>query len=1107
MQERNINTRNISKKRSENIKIPKKINEKIKVRNNLITNHNYNNNNINNSILLNKSSSKIDRKVNMGSVSQSTKCMKTKGEEKEKDRLNLIYKTKNNYSIVKEKDRVYTINNITKKEEKKNKSKKKYISTQDILLTKYNINNHSFNNIIKTKNLNSNNSSLKNIDSSYYHKIYEPSNHKRSKIPKFHKFDKKNIILPFYFHLKKSQLTNNCKRKKIFSTRSDFDKVLKNLNSLSSFNLAKKILNIPERAWLEELKENSALIEKNNNLNNENNDMNYISNNILNDYIKERILLQEDFNWLLWAMGITFFHKVLKNEKNLEDLGNFNNISNLNDINTWLKGFIFNGIYFQIFKKVENYNKIKIIKREIKSLNLLFLDYIQLLDNIPQNYNNSDSKNLLTNNILFPLISLLELTDYYLLASLALEPSFEKKDVKSFILNEEEFINNNSYFNNINISNYNTENLRHSPFLINLTENNLLHLNNGKFFIINASKNLHPLMIPETKDNQDNESIYKNNIYLKYPIITHIIGKEEKVFNDAFLKYFENFINYLQNNKYIIDIPNLEYEMNKFGINKCFYLFILSKIKLNNSCDFETNNNICSLIKIYILVKLLTKIDEIQFNKNNNQDKNNNNKNELNSENKSESSYATDSHKTNIKSTSKKNIKHFSEKKHIEFHTKMTNSTSNTSNVNIYNQYSNKSYNNINMNKRGIKFISQLILTILNPKSSLIEINIDSLIYKLLEQSNIYIEKFKKLNLKIFSGDVSHLYEPRSFLKSLISSARKNPFIFLKQIENKFNILFNYEIKYRTSICLENFMKYFNGEEHIIEKEPQNIYSYINTEEIGSYLLIKEIYNNLINNNQINNNAKKKGNKMIKNISASNMEFLYGLKNIDNFSLLNRSIIQNRNSNFHIMNSSKEKPKKYKYNKVPFNTEANSNKNFLLSNDNDSNNNNNNLNERNDKNKVDTYLSGSNFTSSKNNIGSESTNNNVYEFGDEESEKSNYSFEESNLPPTFNKKRNTTNNNSKFNLNNMNKFNNDSSTTSKTLNTMKYNTNTTNSSSNNINLNNKVYKGKNLVINSKNSSDSSGMSYNVNNINRNNFWNSLFNEYHLKSILSFPDIL
>ena len=114
---------------------------------------------------------------------------------------------------------------------------------------------------------------------------------------------------------------------------------------------------------------------------------------------------------------------------------------------------------------------------------------------------------------------------------------------------------------------------------------------------------------------------------------------------------------------------------------------------------------------------------------------------------------------------------------------------------------------------------------------------------------------------------MSQLYEPRSFLKSLITSARKNSFIFLKKIENKFNVLFNYEIKYRTSICLENFMKYFNKEEYITEKEPQIIYSYINAEEIGSYLFIKNIYNDLINNNTKNNNIKKKENKKIKNNS------------------------------------------------------------------------------------------------------------------------------------------------------------------------------------------------------------------------------------------------
>jgi len=69
--------------------------------------------------------------------------------------------------------------------------------------------------------------------------------------------------------------------------------------------------------------------------------------------------------------------------------------------------------------------------------------------------------------------------------------------------------------------------LRHSPLFINITENNLVIPNNGKLLLMNVIKNLYPLMIPETKDNQDNDNIYKNKIYLKYPIITHIIGKED----------------------------------------------------------------------------------------------------------------------------------------------------------------------------------------------------------------------------------------------------------------------------------------------------------------------------------------------------------------------------------------------------------------------------------------------------------------------------------------------------------------------------------------------------------------------------------------------------
>ena len=306
------------------------------------------------------------------------------------------------------------------------------------------------------------------------------------------------------------------------------------------------------------------------------------------------------------------------------------------------------------------------IKREIKSLNLLFLDYIQLLDNIPANIN--EIKPLLTNNIIFPLLSIAECSNYYIMASLALDPSFLDKNKNS---HEDDYIYN--YYNDVNLSNYNLNNMKNSPFFANLNENNLVNLNNGKFLLVNISKDLHPLLVPKNIDDDENiyEYNYSNCIFLKYPLITNHITKEENFYNkSSFLIYFKYFINYLTSNKYITDMPSLEYEMNKFGINKCFYLFILSRIKFNNSCDIETNNNISSLIKIYILVKLLTRIEEVQFIKNNknieekNDDINNNNfiktnNTDVDKENKSETSCGT----TNAKNNSKTNIKYNTEKK------------------------------------------------------------------------------------------------------------------------------------------------------------------------------------------------------------------------------------------------------------------------------------------------------------------------------------------------------------------------------------------------------------------------------------------------------------
>ena len=1112
MKEKNNNqNRNISKKKSENIKIPKKMQEKIKENNNFInSNSNNNNSSNNNSILMNKSNVKIDlnkNRTNLRSISHSTKCM-MKIKYRDKEKYQPIIKAKNKYSITKDKNGF----------EKYNKSKKNQ-NSKDIVFPKnnnnYDLNNHSFNYFRKSQNSNNNNS-LKNIESSSYSDFYCPN---KNKIPKIKKSEKyynystnsnynNNFNLPFYYFINKRDKKYNIKKKVNYSTKMDYNSILKNINNISIQKLAIKLVSISERKWLNELKDNVSILEKNKSVN--------FENNSLNEFMKERLMIQEDFNWFVWAISYVFQNKIIitKNdviddeEQNTEKKINYNNIDDINniisinDIDKWKQGFQYNGINFFLLDKIDNYNEIKIIKREIKSLNLLFLDYIQLLDNIPVNL--SETKPLLSNNIVFPLLCLGELTNYYILGSLSLEQPYFEKNNKSYFSNVNNI--NNYFYNDVDISNYYLNNIKNSPFFVNLSENNLINLKSGKFLLVNISNDLHPLLLPKNISNEENTTnIYNCNIYLKYPLITNQIMKNENFFNkSSFFTYFNYFIIYLTCNKYITDMESLEYEMNKFGINKCFYLFVLSKIKFNNTCDIETNNNMSSLIKIYILVKLLTRIDGLHSNKNKILERKNhiikNSFNDMENENKSETSCGTSN--LNAKNNSKANIKYTSEK----------NNELNTIYINFNEMFNKEKQNNKNTINRGLKTIIQLILFILSPKSSLIEANIDDLVNKLIHQCNIYLEKFMNISTKLFSNDVRTLYEPKSFLESLIISARKNPLIFLKQIEKKFNILFNYEIKYCTSICLENFIKYFK-QNQIIENNPR-IISYINGEELGFYLIIKNIFS--IQQKNKANYFKKKGNKMVKNISSDNMDIYYnGKYNYDNLSILNRSIIQPRNSNFKILNSSKDS-KIRSFNNIHLSSNSNHNKsnkskdNISLSSNSRLTNNgslNTNITENNsiiNKNILSSYKSNqtqsnSNYKNNDNisladNFVISSSSKDMFEFnyGDEDSEKSfNVISGDSMFPLNFNKKRNTTNvNNSKFNLNN-NRFN-GSGNNSKTINVK----------NNSVNINNIVINNKN-PINNMTPSCSSGLINNQNKIlflneNKEQYWRSLFNNYHLK---------
>ena len=201
IQDKLIENRNISKKRSEKIKIPKKMGENIND-----TNHNYISNKNNNTILMNKSNVKIDinknnnnnKKTNLRSISHSTKCIiKIQDRYKEREKYQPLIKNNNKFSKTKE--------NIKESKEKKNIISKINKNSQDIFIKK-NINNdlhnHSFNFFRKAKNSynnsnnnNKNNNSLKNIEFSCNNKPQLKNNEDNNDNNKYNVEHKKKIYV------------------------------------------------------------------------------------------------------------------------------------------------------------------------------------------------------------------------------------------------------------------------------------------------------------------------------------------------------------------------------------------------------------------------------------------------------------------------------------------------------------------------------------------------------------------------------------------------------------------------------------------------------------------------------------------------------------------------------------------------------------------------------------------------------------------------------------------------------------------------------------------------------------------------------------------------
>ena len=197
----------------------------------------------------------------------------------------------------------------------------------------------------------------------------------------------------------------------------------------------------------------------------------------------------------------------------------------------------------------------------------------------------------------------------------------------------------------------------------------------------------------------------------------------------------------------------------------------------------------------------------------------------------------------------------------------------------------NKSFNEIR--KEMILYGIQSILypnEILSINKTFFEIFYQNLVF----YTKIMFIKFKLIDDYIFVNkqfNIKKLFSSNKiFLKQIIKSARKKPFLFIKELQFKLNFILNPYILFKSSLSIES-MKNQLEKKHI-HLNSINIHSYINNEEISGLVLTKLIFNSeslekKMNDKNFANKSIKLGDKFNIEIKG-NINHLYSFNYYDN---------------------------------------------------------------------------------------------------------------------------------------------------------------------------------------------------------------------------------
>ena len=261
------------------------------------------------------------------------------------------------------------------------------------------------------------------------------------------------------YYIKKYEEEKN----KIFSTEKDYDKIIKS-NQDNKILISTLLLQLKERNWIKESIELSEMTLKR------------IDNDI-NKILYRLIKLYEDFNWLVESLATFYYYSVYKKEdrKFPDNFLNDIKLPSLNSID-WFNGFEWKGLFIRIQK----YSHSKNLFNEMKALNFLFFDYIQIIDN-----SKIGNNNLLSNNIIFPLFSYSEICGMILFATPIIyyinsDNIYFEKEVFNLSNNNNE---NKEISKNLNneFDNIYKEELENSEIFSRISSNNLLKINNPEY--------------------------------------------------------------------------------------------------------------------------------------------------------------------------------------------------------------------------------------------------------------------------------------------------------------------------------------------------------------------------------------------------------------------------------------------------------------------------------------------------------------------------------------------------------------------------------------------------------------------------------------------------